>query len=116
MTEKSILAVKLSGSLREKTKEIAETALNSLEVDAMGLEPSDRSILRALIEKFNGGPVGLQSLAAAAMEEEDTILDIYEPYLMQCGLLERTPKGRVATFLAYEHLNLKHLKRQTGLI
>ena len=50
------------------------------------------------------------------MEEEDTILDIYEPYLMQCGLLERTPKGRVATNLAYEHLNLKHLKRQTGLI
>ena len=98
------------------TKEIAENALDSLEVDMMGLEPSDRSILRALIEKFNGGPVGLQSLAAAAMEEEETILDIYEPYLMQCGLLERTPKGRIATNLAYEHLDLKHLKKQSNLL
>jgi len=60
------------------TKEIAEHALDSLEVDLMGLEPSDRNILKSLIEKFNGGPVGLQSLAAAAMEEEETILDIYE--------------------------------------
>ncbi len=98
------------------TKEVAEYALTSLEVDTLGLDPSDRGILRALIEKFGGGPVGLQSLAAASMEEEDTILDIYEPYLMQCGLVERTPKGRVATNLAYEHLNLKHLKRQTNLI
>lgn len=97
------------------TKEIAERALDSLEVDLMGLDPSDRNILKALIEKFNGGPVGLQSLAAAAMEEEETILDIYEPYLMQCGLLERTPKGRVATFLAYEHLGLGHLKKQNNL-
>lgn len=95
------------------TKEIAENALDSLEVDTLGLEPSDRNLLQSLIEKFNGGPVGLQSLAAAAMEEEETILDIYEPYLMQCGLLERTPKGRIATFLAYEHLGLKHLKRQS---
>ncbi len=98
------------------TKEISEHALNSLEVDMLGLEPSDRSILRALIEKFNGGPVGLQSLSAAAMEEEDTILDIYEPYLMQCGLIERTPKGRVATSLAYEHMDLKHLKKQSNLL
>jgi Holliday junction DNA helicase RuvB len=97
------------------TKEIAENALDSLEVDLMGLEPSDRNILKALIEKFNGGPVGLQSLSAAAMEEEETILDIYEPYLMQCGLLERTPKGRVATNLAYEHLGLKN-KNQNKLI
>jgi Holliday junction DNA helicase RuvB len=97
------------------SKGIAEHALDSLEVDMMGLEPSDRSILRALIEKFNGGPVGLQSLSAASMEEEDTILDIYEPYLMQCGLLERTPKGRVATNLAYEHLGLKN-KNQNKLI
>ena len=97
------------------TREIAENSLNSLEVDLMGLEPSDRSLLNALIEKFNGGPVGLQSLAAAAMEDEDTILDIYEPYLMQCGLLERTPKGRVATNLAYTHLGLKN-KNQSKLI
>ena len=93
------------------TKKIAENSLNSLEVDLMGLEPSDRNILLALIEKFNGGPVGLQSLSAAAMEEEETILDIYEPYLMQCGLLERTPKGRIATKLAYEHLGLSHLRK-----
>jgi len=93
------------------TKEIAETALQSLEVDALGLEPGDKKILLALIEKFNGGPVGIQSLAAAAMEEEDTILDIYEPYLMQLGLLERTPKGRIASKLAYEHLGLAHLRR-----
>ena len=88
------------------TKEITEKALGFLEIDKMGLEPGDRKILAALIEKFNGGPVGLQSLAAAAMEEEDTILDIYEPYLMQQGFIERTPKGRVATRLAYEHLGL----------
>src|SRR3989344_3845700 len=92
------------------TKETSEHALNFLEVDKMGLEPGDRKILLALIEKFDGGPVGLQSLSAAAMEEEDTILDIYEPYLMQCGLLERTPKGRVATRLAYEHLGIKYSK------
>ncbi|OGZ62728.1 MAG: Holliday junction DNA helicase RuvB [Candidatus Staskawiczbacteria bacterium RIFCSPHIGHO2_01_FULL_36_16] len=89
------------------TKEITEHALNFLEVDKMGLESGDRKILLALIEKFNGGPVGLQSLAAASMEEEDTILDIYEPYLMQCGFIERTPKGRVASRLAYEHLGIK---------
>jgi len=94
------------------TKEIAKHALNSLEVDTLGLEPSDRNLLLALIEKFNGGPVGLQSLAAASMEDEETILDIYEPYLMQCGLLERTPKGRVASRLAYEHLGLSHLRKQ----
>jgi Holliday junction DNA helicase RuvB len=98
------------------TKEIAEHALDSLEIDMMGLDPSDRNILRALIEKFNGGPVGLQSLSAAAMEEEDTVLDIYEPYLMQCGLIDRTPKGRVATNLAYDHLGLKPKKNQNQLI
>ncbi len=90
------------------TKEISERALNFLEIDKMGLEPGDRKILTALIEKFNGGPVGLQSLAAASMEEEDTILDIYEPYLMQQGFIERTPKGRIATRLAYEHLGLSN--------
>jgi Holliday junction DNA helicase RuvB len=97
------------------TKEITEHALDSLEVDQQGLEPGDIKILRALIDKFDGGPVGLQSLAAAAMEEEDTILDIYEPYLMQCGFLERTPKGRVASKLAYEHLGIPYHK-QNNLI
>src|SRR3989344_3042509 len=94
------------------TKEITEHALNFLEVDKMGLESGDRKILLALIEKFNAGPVGLQSLAAASMEEEDTILDIYEPYLMQCGFIERTPKGRIASRLAYEHLGLLHMRKQ----
>jgi Holliday junction DNA helicase RuvB len=93
------------------TEDIAKHALDSLEVDAMGLEPGDVKILLALIEKFDGGPVGLQSLAAAALEEEDTILDMYEPYLMQCGFLERTPKGRVASKLAYEHLGLPYNKQ-----
>ncbi len=94
------------------TKEISENALDFLEIDRMGLESGDRKILTALIEKFNGGPVGLQSLSAAAMEEEDTILDIYEPYLMQCGFIERTPRGRIASRLAYEHLDLFHIKKQ----
>lgn len=98
------------------TKKTVQYALDSLEVDEMGLESGDRKILLALIEKFNGGPVGLQALAAAAMEEEGTILDIYEPYLMQCGFIERTPKGRVASKLAYEHLGLSHLRRQERFI
>ncbi len=98
------------------TKEVAENALDALDVDEMGLENGDRKILLALIEKFSGGPVGLQSLAAAAMEEEGTILDIYEPYLMQCGFIERTPKGRVASRLAYEHLGVAHLRPQSNLI
>lgn len=93
------------------TKEITEHALKSLEIDEIGLEGGDIKILSALIDKFNGGPVGLQSLAAAALEDEDTILDIYEPYLMQCGFIERTPKGRVASKLAYEHLGLKYNKQ-----
>ena len=92
------------------TKDITNHSLSSLEVDQIGLEPGDIKILLALIEKFDGGPVGLQSLAAAALEEEDTILDIYEPYLMQCGFIERTPKGRVASKLAYEHLGIKYGK------
>lgn len=94
------------------TNGIAEHALNFLEVDHMGLEPGDRKILFALIQKFSGGPVGLQTLSAAAMEEEDTILDIYEPYLMQCGFIERTPRGRIASRLAYEHLGLLHMRKQ----
>ncbi|MEK7562409.1 MAG: Holliday junction branch migration DNA helicase RuvB, partial [Patescibacteria group bacterium] len=98
------------------TKEISEHALNFLEVDKMGLEPGDRKILFALIEKFDGGPVGLQSLSAAAMEEEDTILDIYEPYLMQMGFIERTPRGRIASRMAYEHLGIKNKNIQNQLI
>ncbi len=99
------------------TKEIAEKALDFMDIDKMGLEPGDKKILTALIEKFNGGPVGLQSLAAASMEEEDTILDIYEPYLMQMGFIERTPRGRIASALAYEHLGFDSPKgKQSSLI
>jgi Holliday junction DNA helicase RuvB len=89
------------------TKDIAEKALSSLEVDEIGLEPSDRKILETLIRKFEGGPVGLQTLAAATSEEEDAILDIYEPYLMQLGFIARTPRGRLATKAAYLHLGIK---------
>lgn len=89
------------------TSDIAEKALNFLEIDSIGLEAGDRKILSAMIEKFNGGPVGLQALAASTSEEEDTILDIYEPYLMQIGFIERTPRGRTATHLAYNHLQVK---------
>jgi len=98
------------------TKEISDRALEFLDVDKMGLEPGDRKILLALIEKFDGGPVGLQSLSAAAMEEEDTILDIYEPYLMQMGFIERTPRGRIASRLAYDHLGIKIKNSQNQLI
>lgn len=83
---------------------ITELALKELEVDNLGLEPQDRKIIFTLIEKFEGGPVGLQSLAAAANEEKDNILEVYEPYLMQLGLVQRTPQGRVATKKAYDHL------------
>lgn len=88
------------------TKEIAKLALESLEIDEIGLEAGDRRILEAIIKKFNGGPVGLQAIAAAASEEEDTVLDIYEPYLMQLGFIERTPRGRIVTNLAYKHLKI----------
>jgi len=88
--------------------ELAQRALSFLEIDEKGLEPGDRKILQAIIEKFEGGPAGLQSLAAATSEEKDAILDVYEPYLMQLGFIERTPRGRMATKLAYEHLGLKY--------
>ena len=86
------------------TKSVAEKALSMIGVDEIGLTNSDRRILEVLIDKFGGGPVGLKTLAAAAMEEEETIEGVYEPYLMQEGLLERTQRGRVAKLGAYEHL------------
>ena len=87
----------------EKT---AQRAFDFLEIDELGLEPDDRKILRAIIQKFSGGPVGIQALAATIAEEQETILDVYEPYLLQLGFLERTPRGRIATPLAYKHLNI----------
>ncbi len=86
------------------TKEIAAKTLSLLEIDELGLEAFDREILKTIIEKFGGGPVGIQTICAATSEEKDTIEDIYEHYLLRVGLLERTPKGRKATALAYKHL------------
>ncbi len=90
------------------TADLARQALAMLEIDELGLEPVDRQILRHIIEKFDGGPVGLQALAAATHEEQDTIEDVYEPYLLQLGFIGRTPRGRMATRSAYEHLGLKY--------
>ena len=88
------------------TQSVANAALSKLEVDAIGLDETDHKVLRTIIEKFNGGPVGLDTIAASISEEADTITDVYEPYLMQLGFLERTPRGRVATRRAYDHLDL----------
>ena len=88
------------------TDEIADTALAMLEIDKMGLDHIDRNILLTMINKFGGGPVGLETLAAAVSEETDTIGDVYEPYLLQLGFINRTPRGRVVTKLGYEHLGL----------
>ncbi|MBI3952674.1 MAG: Holliday junction branch migration DNA helicase RuvB [Candidatus Doudnabacteria bacterium] len=85
-------------------KDVSLEALNQLEVDELGLDANDRRMISAIIEKFNGGPVGLSSLAAATSEEAGTIEDIHEPYLLRLGLIVRTPKGRMATPAAYEHL------------
>jgi len=93
------------------TREIAQTALALLEVDDLGLDDIDRKVLRTIIEKFDGGPVGLDTIAAAISEEADTIMDVYEPYLLQLGFLARTPRGRVATRHAYEHLDIAYPQR-----
>ncbi len=97
------------------TEEVALEALARLEIDAMGLDDIDHKVLRTIMEKFDGGPVGLDTIAASISEEADTIMDVYEPYLLQLGFLERTPRGRVATRLAYEHLGLPYKKGQPGL-
>ncbi len=89
------------------TREIAESSLERLEVDHYGLDNMDRKILSLMVENFNGGPVGLKTIAAACAEEVRTIEDIYEPYLIQCGFLKRTPRGRVATAKAYQHLKIR---------
>ena len=88
------------------TKQVASRALDLLEVDHKGLDKMDRHILSTIIEKFDGGPIGLESLSAAVSEEKDTLEDVYEPFLIQCGYIKRTPRGRVATKRAYRHLGL----------
>jgi Holliday junction DNA helicase RuvB len=95
---------------------VASAALDQLEVDGLGLDRLDRAILRAICEGFGGGPVGLSTLAASVGEEQDTIEDVYEPYLLQRALLERTPRGRVATARAFEHLGLDRPAAQLGLL
>jgi Holliday junction DNA helicase RuvB len=94
------------------TREVADYALTTLEVDHMGLDALDRSMLRSIIEFYNGGPVGLDTLAATMNEEAITIEDVYEPYLIQQGFLTRTPRGRCVTRRAYEHLGLDYLGQQ----
>ncbi|HWP47879.1 MAG TPA: Holliday junction branch migration DNA helicase RuvB [Candidatus Limnocylindrales bacterium] len=97
------------------TQEVADKALKMLEVDEQGLDQMDRRLLLTIIEKYDGGPVGLETLAAAIGEEKDTLEDVYEPFLIQLGYLERTPRGRKATRLAYEHFGIEPDARQTNL-
>lgn len=89
------------------TREAADHALGKLEIDGLGLDAVDRRMLRAIIQNYGGGPVGLETLAATIGEEAITLEDVYEPYLLQIGFLSRTPRGRCATRLAYEHLNIE---------
>ncbi|MBW2064908.1 MAG: Holliday junction branch migration DNA helicase RuvB [Deltaproteobacteria bacterium] len=89
------------------TREVARKALDMLEVDDRGLDKMDRHIMLTIIEKFSGGPIGLDTLSAAVSEEKDTLEDVYEPYLIQLGYIKRTPRGRVATKLAYKHFSIE---------
>jgi holliday junction DNA helicase RuvB len=88
------------------TLDVAREALSKLEVDTLGLDEVDHKILHTIVSKFSGGPVGLETIAASISEEADTVMDVYEPYLLQLGFLDRTPRGRVATERAYEHLGV----------
>lgn len=94
------------------TEKVALEALSRLEVDRIGLDDIDHKVLHTIIDKFGGGPVGLDTIAASISEDADTIMDVYEPYLLQLGFLERTPRGRMATRLAYEHLGLDYNRDQ----
>ena len=93
----------------------AQAALQMLEVDKHGFDEIDRKLLLIIMEKYQGGPVGLNTLAAALAEEADAIEEIYEPFLIQIGFLDRTPRGRVATRLAYEHFGITPSRRQSAL-
>jgi len=100
------------------TNEVALEGLSRLEIDSVGLDDIDHRVLHTIIDKFDGGPVGLDTIAASINEDAETIMDVYEPYLLQLAFLERTPRGRVATRLAYEHLGLpykRNIQPQPGL-
>jgi Holliday junction DNA helicase RuvB len=96
-------------------KEVARNALNMFEVDSVGLDNVDRAILLAITEKFNGGPVGIETISAAISEDKDTIEEVYEPFLIRQGFLAKTPRGRTATPRAYSHLNFPSPHKQKGL-
>ncbi len=104
--------VRGNGSIDRAT---AMAALEMLQVDAHGFDDMDRRLLRTIIDKYDGGPVGLNTLAAALAEEEDALEEVYEPFLIQIGFLDRTPRGRVATRLAYQHFGIEMPRKQTGL-
>jgi len=93
------------------TRDVALEALAKLEVDPLGLDQVDHKLLSSVVDKFSGGPVGLDTLAASIGEDADTIMDIYEPYLLQLGFLDRTPRGRVATHLGYRHLGREYIRQ-----
>lgn len=95
------------------SRDTAVQALNLLDIDALGLDEVDRKVLDTIIDKYNGGPVGLNTIAASISEESDTIMDVVEPYLLQLGLIDRTPQGRTATRKAYEHLGLPYPDKKT---
>jgi Holliday junction DNA helicase RuvB len=97
------------------TADMARSALKLMDIDAQGFDDIDRKLLRAIIERFDGGPVGVNTIAAVLSEEVDAIEDIYEPYLLQIGFLQRTPRGRVVTRLAYEHLGIPFRPTTPGL-
>ncbi|MBT3363934.1 MAG: Holliday junction branch migration DNA helicase RuvB [Chloroflexi bacterium] len=90
------------------TLDVANEALSRLEVDKIGLDNIDHKVLKTIIEKYDGGPVGLETIAASISEDSDTVMDVYEPYLLQLGMLARTPRGRVATKTAYEHMGIEY--------
>ena len=93
------------------TRQVAQDALDMLQIDQLGMDEMDRRVLETIVLKFDGGPVGLETIAASVSEESDTIMDVVEPYLLQLGFLDRTPRGRVATRLAYEHIGAEYPER-----
>lgn len=97
------------------TRETADLALSRMEIDQLGLDNIDRQILRTMIQNYNGGPVGLDTLAAAVGEDSSTIEDVYEPYLMQIGFLSRTPRGRIVTPAGYRHLGFPEPEKHKGV-